>query len=188
MENNQQNINTPNHNDFLKMIKAGSPVHKINFDIESPNAVAGMYLIAQKDSKPIIDKIVDKTDLRGDTLLVFESRHVVECCQILCGCLHILESTHLVKHSRNFIINRIIGTLLTRPLFHRDLLTQLNIIATQTIINSSNEDVKQIFQNFKYILDNIWFVPYGEIDELVKTALEEFKNKYIGDDKNEGNG
>ena len=188
MENNQQTFSYENYDKFLKMIKAGSPVHKINFDVETPNAVVGMYLIAQKDVKPCIDKVVDKTDLKGDTLLVFESRHVVECCQIIFGCLHVLDSVKVTTHSPNFIINRIIGTLLTRPLFHRDMLKQINVIAVDTIINSNNEEIKQVFQNFKYILENIWFVPYGEIDELVKTAINEYKDELTGDDKNEGNG
>ena len=180
MENNQQTPTIENYDNFLKMIKSGSPVHKINFSIESGNAIAGMYLISQKDIKPCMDEIVDKTDLKGDTLLVFESRHVVECCQILFGCLHVLNSVKIIKHSSVFIINRIISTLLTKPLLYKDMLLELNVIATQSIINSDNEDVKQVFKNFKYILDNIWFIPYGEIDELIKKAIKEFEDKYNG--------
>ena len=35
-------------------------------------------------------------------------------------------------------------------------------------------------------MNNIWFVPYGLIDEMVTEAIEDFKKVYGG--SNEGNG
>ena len=145
-----------------------------------------MYLISQKESNPYIDKVIDLSDLKDDTLLVFESRHVIECCQILFGCLYVLESVGVVKTSTNFIINRLTDSILSKPLFYKDFISQLSIIADQTIkIDSNNKDLDQIFKNFKYILDNIWFIPYSGIDELAEDAIKEFKKQYAGDDKNE---
>jgi predicted nucleic-acid-binding protein len=184
MENNQQGFNMESYNELIKKINSGSPVHKINFSIESPNAIIGMYLMAMPSTEEYLKNKADFKDLTEDTLLSFEHRHVVECCQILYGSMNILENINLLKHSSKFIINRIISSLLTRPLFYKDALQELDIIANQAF--NLNQDSEKIYKNFKYIIDNIWFVPYGLIDEMINEAIEEF-NKTHGDN-NEGNG
>ena len=178
MKNNTQGFNMEEYNEFLKKIKAGSPVHKINFTLESPNAVAGMYLITIEDPKTYLDKIVDHTNLKPNTLLVFESRHVIECCQIIYGCLNVLKGINVFYKKYEDFINDIITELLTKPIFYYMLAERMNDILIRYI--DTYEETLEIRKKFIYILKNIWFVPYGQIDEIAKEAIEEFK-KNCGD-------
>lgn len=174
MENtNQQGFSMDEYNKFLKQIKAGSPVHKINFNLENPNAVVGMYLITKTNMQSYLSNFVDKTDVDYNTLLVFESRHVTECCQIIYGILYILNNFELIKFSSEFIINKIIEITLSRPLFHSKFTTDMNHFALSCFYNKQN--IEKFIGNFVYIMENIWFVPYGQIDEMAKEAIKEFK-------------
>ena len=184
MENTQPEFNIDNYNDLLKKIKVGSPVHKINFSIENQNAVVGMFLISLSDVNTYLEKFADHDDLNEDTLLVFESRHVIECCQIIYGCLHILQDINALVYSNNFIINDIIKTLLTTPIVYKKALTELNRIARSSVKRDGSENSKKVYEALKYILQNIWFVPYNNIDEIANEAIEEFKKRYNGDDTN----
>ena len=179
MENNntQQGFSMEEYANFLKQIKAGSPVHKINFSIENPNAIAGMYLMTIPNVKEYIDNIMDKSDVTNDTLLVFEARHVIECCQIMYGCLYALESIRAVQVNKRWVINRLLSTLLIRPMFYNDVLTEFSIIASDAIKNDGSKPMQVAFSNFKYVLENIWFIPYSDIDKVAEEAIKEFQNK-----------
>ena len=178
MENNYQEFDMNKFNDFTKMIKAGSPVHKINFTLECPNAVVGMYLITMGDNTELyLDKMADYTDLNDDTLLVFESRHVVECCQIIYGCLNILKNVNMYRMDYKVFIDQIIDTLLSRPIFYKKMIKELEYITHSCIdINTDRvENPTLVHRKFLHIMKNIWFVPYGKIDEMAKSAIEEFE-------------
>lgn len=184
MENNIPEFDINKYNDFIKSIKAGSPVHKINFTLESPNAVVGMYLITMDDAEAYLDKAADKTDLNDDTLLVFESRHVIECCQIIYGCLNILSGIGMYKISYNTFIEQVVDTLLSKPQFYTQAIKELVNIAHNLIhIEASDDNMKKIYVRFLYIMRNIWFVPYGQIDEMAKEGIAEFE-KHCKDGEN----
>jgi hypothetical protein len=184
MSNKPEEFSMEKYNEFLKTIKAGSPVHKINFTLASPNAIAGMYLITMNNVESYIDEAADYEDLEDNTLLVFESRHVVECCQIIYGCLNILAGVGMFNLSYETFINEIIDTTLSKPSFYKTVINELVNIADNLIrVDESNES-KLIFNKFTHIIKNIWFVPYGRIDEMATEAIEEFK-KQGGVDSNE---
>lgn len=183
--NNSQEFNMDKYNDFLSKIKAGSPVHKINFTLENPNAVVGMYLITMEDAQSYIDKAADYNDLKDNTLLVFESRHVIECCQIIYGCLNILKSIGMYRIDYETFINEVIDTLLTRPSFYKNIIKELATL-THNLINIDNSDATAlIYKKFLHIIKNIWFVPYGKIDEMANDALDEFEQHYKVGENNE---
>lgn len=174
--NNPQGFNMEEYNNFLKSIKCGSPVHKINFTLESPNAVAGMYLITKGDNTvEYLNKIADKTDLNGNTLLVFESRHVIECCQIIYGMLNVLSGIAMYNLSYETFINEVIDTLLAKPSFYKTVINEITNIVDNLIRIDNTKESSLIFSNFLYIMRNIWFVPYGQIDEMAKEAIAEFE-------------
>lgn len=186
MENNkEQGFNMEDYNKFLKSIKCGSPVHKINFSLESPNAIVGMYLVTMVDMENYLNKIIDDSEINKDTLLVFESRHVIECCQIIYGCLNMLKSLDMYRTEYKVFINEVIDTLLSRPSFYKNIINELTNI-THNLININTDKTKEaslIYKKFLYIMQNIWFIPYGEIDEMAKEAIEEFK-KHCGEGEN----
>lgn len=176
MENiNEKEFSMEKFNDIMTKIKAGSPVHKINFSIENMNAVAGMYLISEKNMIDRIDNIADYADLNDTTLLVFESRHVIECCQIIYGCLTVLDGLDVFKFTYNYIIDKIIEALLTRPITRYKLNEYMGEIATSSFKSFDNKNASELFENFKYLMRNIWFVPYSEIDNIANEAIEKFK-------------
>ena len=183
--NNTEEFNFEGYNDFLSKIKVGSPVHKINFTIENPNAVVGMHLVTMKNVKSYLDKIADRRELKDDTLLVFESRHVIECCQIIVGCLVALESIGFVRISTQKIIEKIIEALLSKPSFYSKVSIELDNIVIDSLKLNRAKDEDKIFDNFKCIMQNIWFVPYGKIDEIANEAMKEFEARTKGGESNE---
>lgn len=180
-----EDFNMDKFNELATKIKAGSPVHKINFNLENPNAIAGFYLISMDDIKSYIDKIIDRNNVDDNTLLVFESRHVIECCQIIYGVLSMIDNiNNSVKFSYRFIIERIINDLLTKPLYYDDAIKKMDAIAYESININNNDNSAELAGRFMYILRNVWFIPYGKIDEMAAEAIKEFK-KFTGDDNNE---
>ena len=73
------------YNEILSKINVGSPVHKVNFDDLSENNILGMFLLSEDGAMELLSEAVDKSNVNKNTYLFFESRHVVECCQILIG-------------------------------------------------------------------------------------------------------
>jgi len=185
MENNKQEFSMDEYNDFLKKIKSGSPVHKINFNIENPNAIVGMYLMTLPNVKSYIDKVKDTEDLTNDTLLSFENRHVIECCQIIYGSLYALEGINAIQVSKLWVINRILSSLLLRPMFYKDVVVELGNISRDTVKSGNSEEIKIVYNNLKYVIENIWFIPYGTIDEIAKEAIQEFEKRYGDNSSNE---
>ena len=178
--NNSEEFNFEKFNDMMSKIKSGSPVHKINFTLESANAISGTYLATVPDIKSYLGKMLDLDGINSDTLLVFESRHVIECCQIIYGYLYVVDVLKLSKYSSTFIIDKIINTLLKTPLFYSKMIIEMSELATSCIISSSDNG-KKILETFKYIMENIWFLPYGEIDKIAKECIEEFKTQKGGE-------
>lgn len=185
MENNQQEFSMEAYNDLITKIKCGSPVHKINLSIENNNAVAGMYLITMPDVKTYLTEKNDLENLNNDTLLVFESRHVVECSLIIYGCLYLLHNANAIQFSIKYIIDRYIKILLSRPKFYDEIIREIGMLARSSIRRDGSKNSKKIHDDLEYIMKNIIFVPYAKIDEIGEEAIKEFKEKYDGDDKNE---
>lgn len=176
---NKQEFSIQDYNEYVKKLKVGCPVHKINFTTEHPNALAGMYLLTLKDPISYINEIVDLEDVNDDTLLFFEPRHVVECCQLIYGCLSVLNDMHLLKYGINFCIYHIIENLLTRPIFYKDL---LNAVSVKWLFEYDSENAKIVDKIFSHIMKNIWFISYNDIDNIAYQAIEDFKKN---SDKNE---
>ena len=178
MEMNNTDFSMEDFNKFADMIKAGSPVHKINFTIESPNAIAGMYLASMENITDYLDKIMDRENVTDNTLLVFESRHVVECCQIIYGCLTVLNGIGMYRMKHEAFIAEILETLLTKPLFYPTAMKELESLTSNCIRIIENSNISEmVYKGFIYIMKNIWFIPYGKIDEIAREAINEFKKQ-----------
>ena len=56
MQNNtEKQFSIEDYAQFANKIMANAPVNKINFNLENPNAVAGMYLLLIEDTKKYLD-------------------------------------------------------------------------------------------------------------------------------------
>lgn len=152
-------------------IMAKCPIHKVNLTIETPQAVAGMYLLTLPKAKDILADIVDLSDLHDETLLFITNRQIAEVCQIMYGILAVLEKQDKLNAlGVSTIISRIykIPTVST----YTDFVEYVESICHAFL----NEIPQPIYGNLEYIMKNIWFVPYGKIDELANTAIREFQN------------
>ena len=160
--------------DMARKIKCGSPVHKINFSIDD-RAIIGMYLMTMDNIEEKIHDFVDMEGINDNTLLVFEYKHVVECCQVLYG---VFEATKINNYTA--IINKILEEFLTRPFFYYDFESKIyNIFSDYELF--MDDKLKKVFDT---IVNYIWFIPYGTLDELSREGLEEFQNRVFGNGEN----
>ena len=95
-----------------------------------------------------------------------------------------LEGIKMTKVSPEYIIDKIISALLTKPIFYNKFSSEMDFIITSCLLTPVPDDKIIISKKFKYIMENIWFVPYGSIDNIAKEAIEEYKKEL---DKGENN-
>lgn len=191
MENNSshsENFSIDDYNAFLRQIKAGTPVHKINFTIDNPNAIIGMYLIAMNDMETYLKKLVDLSDTSDNTLLVFESRHVIECCQIIYGCMDILNTINFFDkkyYSSRAVIGNIVKILLSKPIYYNDAMEALEDSVTFIIATYSDspntKEYEKMRKKYLYLIKNIWFIPYAHIDNIAADAKKYFEESNNGE-------
>lgn len=154
-----------------------TPVHKLNFDDENVDIIAGMYLITNDKYKEILDEFIDKSKTTDDTILVFETRHLYELGGLIYGLLipistkdnsleDIIECvSYFLGCARSFLCYR---TLKRSISYH--------------INNRLKVDDGEYKNRLLYIMENIWFLPYDKIDQLVRMGIDEFKKKSEGGD------
>lgn len=165
------NENTENFdlNDIIGKIKVMCPTHKVNFDKEDKFHVAGMYLCLCDDIKKEMN--CDLSDLHDDTYLFIDNRTLVEYTQVIDGCLQLLVNNKIIVNAQRNVI--ILGLLNMDIITFRDLKEEI-VSGIMDIIDKDEDDA--VIYNIKYIITNIWFLPYTEIDILCEKALQEFKN------------
>lgn len=178
MENNDFDIEK--YKDMMNKIKTGNPVHVINFDNYSVNAIVGFYLVSLEDAESFLKDKIDKENIKDDSLLVFESRHVIECCQIIYGCISLMSKYMNIYFNSDEIIDKIIDILLTKPKRYKSVIKELeelfNYHFKEIGLSLNNKAAINVLFNFSYILLNIWFITYAKIDEIGNIAVEEVKS------------
>lgn len=163
---------------FFKNINTGCPVHKVQFDTNNINSVLGMYLLSIPDIDSVFEKRVYKSDLNNDTLLIFEARHLTECCSIIYGAVKLLyldKNYDIVKSVIDLLIDN-----LSKPLFYDKFKSCIDIVLGK--FGWKFEKDTPVY-NLKAIIENIWFISYSDIDELVNVALKELADNSSGDKK-----
>lgn len=178
MENN--NFDIEKYREMMNKIKTGSAVHIINFDNHNLNAIVGFYLLSLHNTEAFLKDKIDKENIKDNSLLVFESRHIIECCQIIYGSINLMNEYTSIHFDANEIIDKIINALLTHPKRYNMVEKELKEIFNYYFKNfdsaSDNKALNNILSNFSYIMLNIWFITYAKIDEIGNIAVEEFKS------------
>lgn len=174
MENNDTKFD---YSKVFNTIKTGSPVHVINLDINNPNAVVGMYLITLNNTRDFMKSYIKKPNANDNSILVFESRHVSECIQILYGVFCPLISMQIYEEP--FIRELLVNTmqyLLKYPHTYAEFKNKLKEITEKIHKETSdNEDYERVINNLYYIINNIWYISYYDIDQILEKATEEYK-------------
>lgn len=163
---------------FFKEMNTGCPVHKVQFDLVNANAVLGMYLVSNPNIDSILEKRIDKSDINDNTLLVFESRHLTECCTIIYGAVKLIYPTDHNRDITRSVIEELFDTL-HRPIFYNRFKICMGNVVKK--VGWTFEKGTPAY-NLKMIIENVWFISYSDIDELTKDAVEEIRKNSIGED------
>ena len=169
MSDNKINIEGLNTSmdDFFKQFNPGqivekSPALKINTDVENKLFVVGFDIILNDP-----DKIgYDTDDLRSDTLVMIDSRHMMECLIIISGALFGIKKYIAHNNDVHFIYNDFllqIRDVVCKGVVRYDEITK---VATSICSDFSSNGLAEQPQKALYrIIADIWFLPYSKIDE-----------------------
>ena len=173
----------------MDQFKLKSPTTKINFCLENKLVVAGVQLMCVKE-----EPAYDITDLNKNTIISIDKHHLIECILMIYGALYTAIIANKIKYDDNikeFHHSRILSILQfyrNGLLKYGDCKNYNTLICKNIIDDFTNEPYNcdydnEHFMKFKHILDNIWFLPYSEIDKLKETIISEIN----GVDNNESN-
>lgn len=183
--------NDPNYDEFMKNFKLKAPVKKINLDVNQPNTIVGLWLLADESSLDLLKEKADMTDTDDNTIIAFTNQHIIELSNIIYGMsLLFVENNILPKED----LYKFISGYLT--LFNQ--ISTYGIYKENLRISGYTESERNIFfgknrlngkvakDKFIDVLKYIIFVSYADLDEIAKKAIEEFKESQKGNDNNEG--
>lgn len=171
MENNKQiDVNMgEDMEEFLKQFKMLSPTAKLNFNKNDDFHIVGGYLVASEDIKNVMK--CDLSDLHDSTFLYSDRKNIIEKIQIIDGSLTLLNSNNVIGYYlfiiESFLKDGIDGCT------YRFLKDKVNKLIDRLNIDDTKYGL--IKNNLKYILENIWFMPYSEYDKLKDKIREELK-------------
>lgn len=180
--------------EYTNMITPVNPVHIFNFDDITKQHLIGIILMSNTAEE--IENMLKEKEMRdnitNNSILLFESRHRVETAHILCGAFRvILESfTHLSVHDKHMhekevldYRNKSIMLILEstgKPIYYYDFFRIIDNICDY--IEVLCEPV--MYARINAILRNIWFVPYGALDEIFEKYKEDNVDKLNNKDGN----
>jgi len=73
--------------DMLNQFKVQCPVRKLNFTVEDPRILLGMWIVTHPRGVDIIRDKADLSGLTNNTILVFTERHIYEMACVMNGML-----------------------------------------------------------------------------------------------------
>lgn len=162
-------------NEMMNKIMVQCPVHKVNFQFECPQTIAGMYLLTMPKAEDILHDMVDLDKVTNSTALFFAPRHIGETAQLVYGMLVILEQNKWIsKQDVYFMIDSILE--MPSPCRYEKFKSFLQ----DNVLDKMTKVPENILKNVEYIIMNIWFVPYGKVDDIARAGIKEF-NSHKGD-------
>lgn len=171
---------------IINSIQARCPVYKLNFTNNDPKIILGMYLMCFTPNK-IVEKLKEKgitDELHENTLLFFDKHHITELCIILHGVFSIIVSKNIVSKIYEEKYIKDIACVINQPLYYSDIKEMADNIYDSLIQHNVQ---KEIVYRIKAILENIWFVSYGNMDELINEAKDMYEKESKEEDNNDNN-
>ena len=180
----------------MDQFKLKSPATKINFCLENKLVVTGVQLMCAKE-----EPAYDLSDLNDNTLISIDKHHLIECILMIYGALYTAIIANKIKYDDDTKEYHLSETLTILQFYRNGLLKygdckKYNTLICENIIDRflyeifgpnyvrfGNDCYNEHFDKFKHILDNIWFLPYSEIDKLKETITSEIN----GVNNNESN-
>lgn len=181
---NSMNNSKPeiNFNDIINNVKIQSPVATFNFDInEKFNlSVIGFHLVSlyNDDLKKLLDEKSIMENVNDNTILFFNTHHIIELSYIINGCLDFMITMKFIDENyKNNELFKLI-TFLHNPIKYKDLTIYINSMLydfkshCNSFIDKDKIDI--VFYRLKIILSKIWFVPYNVLDEICSKAIDDY--------------
>lgn len=178
--------------DFSKLLNGNNrstimslcPTLKINLesiDIDNPsdkNVLVGIHLPLKEYTSMLkfdLDKLYD------DTMVYLDIHHCVTILELVFSALKMLKRTNVIKEGD--ISNAIIAicNIIRQRLF---IYSELELLCNK-IVNDLHIKDNDIRVNMKYLMKNIWFLTYTEIDRLYDYIISELKEEMTEDGDNE---
>ena len=183
MENNILSGN-PDIEKTFKQFKVSCPVKKINMTLETPNAVAGMYIISLDEGDKYLKDKAELNDVNDNTILFFTNQQIVEVCDFLYGILNLFAENQIIKREEIILfIRETIAFCHTVPTYK--MLKEF--ITTQVIKYFALPKLGTLMRDrFSNVMLYVWFISYATLDELAQEGVDSFrKSNPDSENKNE---
>ena len=200
-ENKNENImkdifepikNDPNYDEFMKQFRLKAPVKKFNLDVNQPNTIVGLWLLADEGSLDLLKSKADITDVNDNTILAFTNQHILELSNIIYGMsLLFVENGLLPKEDLyKFICGylNLFNNVTTYGLYKENLrLAGYTESERNIFFNKNRANCKAAKDKFIEVLKYIIFISYNDLDEIAKKAITEFQESQAqkGSENNE---
>lgn len=167
----------------IKSVQTACPIHKVDFTVNTPNAIVGMYLLLD-ESEPF-HKLEERfkefdNDISSDMYIVFEPRHVMEACQIVNGSLLLLrDQSYIPRSAVDDAIGKIIA-ITNGPILYTKFKKEIAHIAAE-VSNSLTIDgdiaaINRVKCVLAVIITAVWYLSYKDIDDLAMDAANQYKD------------
>ena len=150
-----------------------SPSQKINIEINNELFIVGFNIICDE-----YDLKYDLKDLMPNTIVMIDTRHLVECALMIAGGIFCVSKVLNMDCDIHNDIWQVMSRINNNLAKYDDLDIAAKIIANKyaRMANTTIENNK-ILNKLYYTIKNIWFLPYGEIDKIKEQIKKELGEK-----------
>ena len=175
MSQNSNKEADPNYDEVMKNFRVKCPVRKINISIDTPAAIAGMYLLGDENAVDKLKEKADMSDLENGTLLFFTNQHAVELSNFVNGMLYIVEQNKgLSDQQRHRGVYRYLKALTDIPTYleYSQLCHRLSAVFE---CDFKVEKLIPLYRKIEDIMLYVSFISYGDLDEFARQGINAFK-------------
>ena len=160
--------------DMNTLFKLNCPVAKVNFDLDTPQIILGMYLmVSLNDSAEVYERVCKlalTNKLRNETMLVFNDRHKAELSMIVYGMLMTDFKSHEALLKAAKIASRYFRHSMQSGILYCEFVKSIKSIDCTSLPTKQSQYAKQYMQ----ILP---FLTYKDLDDLCHEAIEYFSKR-----------
>lgn len=165
-------------------IKDVSPTAKINIDMENSLFVLGFNIMCMEQE----NIGYDLENLNSNTLISIDKHNMIECIIMLSGAIYAVSMTNKTLNGSEDInisgcIRKFRDKLRHTIVYYYEIQKAARSLISyiKTTYYNDMEDNNIILLRLKYMAENIWFLPYSEIDKM----KEKINDDLSGGEKNE---
>ena len=173
-ESKENKKDVPDQIDMNTLFKLNCPVAKVNFDLDTPQVILGMYLMVSLNYDTEVYEKVCKmaitNKLRDNTMLVFNDRHKAELSMIIYGMLmtDFKSPETLLKAAK--VASRFFRHSMQSGILYCEFIKSIKNLDFTSLPTKQSRYAKQYMQ----ILP---FVTFKDLDDLCREAIDYFSKR-----------